>query len=94
MPDFTTMASRAAGLAAWRDTAEAVANWGGGSRDFAGLFAVPVGFLVLIGVSLFKPAPWRDVQSFVEDLREPELLGGGNPSRERPLAEQADRRVR
>lgn len=66
-------ASRPAVLAAWRDTAEAVANWGGVSRDFAGLFAVPVGFLVLIGVSLFTPAPSRDVQNFVEDLRKPSV---------------------
>ncbi len=65
--------SRAAVLAAWRDNAETVANWGGVSRDFAGLFAVPVGFLVLIGVSLFTPAPSRDVQSFVEDLRKPSV---------------------
>jgi cation/acetate symporter len=41
------------------------------SRDFAALFAVPVGFLVTIGVSLFTTAPSRDVQSFVEELRRP-----------------------
>jgi cation/acetate symporter len=65
--------SRAAVLAEWRDAARAVANWGGVSRDFAGLFAVPVGFLVMIGASLFTPAPSRDVQSFVEDLRKPSV---------------------
>jgi hypothetical protein len=32
---------------------------------------VPIGFLVMIGASLFTPAPSRDVQSFVEDLRKP-----------------------
>jgi cation/acetate symporter len=61
--------SRAAVLANWKETAHAVANWGGVSRDFAGLFAVPIGFLVMIGASLFTPAPSREVQSFVEDLR-------------------------
>ena len=64
-------AARAAALAAWAETARAVANWGGIKRDFAALFAVPVGFLVMFGVSLFTPAPSRDVQSFVEDLRKP-----------------------
>jgi hypothetical protein len=27
----------------------------------------------MIGVSLFTPAPSRDVQSFVEDLRKPQV---------------------
>jgi cation/acetate symporter len=64
--------SRAAVLAAWTESARAIANWGGVSRDFAAVFAVPIGFLVIIGVSLFTPAPSRDVQSFVEDLRKPQ----------------------
>lgn len=63
--------ARAAALAAWEETARAVANWGGIKKDFAALFAMPIGFLVMIGVSLFTPAPSRDVQSFVEDLRRP-----------------------
>ena len=65
--------SRAAALAAWEESARAVANWGGVARDFAALFAVPVGLLVMIGASLFTPAPSRDVQSFVEDLRKPSV---------------------
>jgi cation/acetate symporter len=65
--------ARQAALTAWRDIASAVANWGGVKKDFAALFAVPVGFLVMIGVSLFTPAPSRDVQSFVEDLRKPSV---------------------
>jgi cation/acetate symporter len=64
-------ATRAAALAAWEESARGVANWGGIKRDFAALFAVPIGFLVMIGASLFTPAPSRDVQSFVEDLRKP-----------------------
>ncbi len=70
LADETT---RAASLAAWQETARAVANWGGVKRDFAGLFAVPVGVAVMIGVSLFTPAPAREVQNFVEDLRKPSV---------------------
>jgi Na+(H+)/acetate symporter ActP len=58
-------------LAAWQETARAVANWGGIKRDFAALFAVPIGLIVMIGVSLFTPAPARAVQNFVEELRKP-----------------------
>ncbi len=61
--------AREAALAAWEETARSVANWGGIKRDFAAVFAVPIGFLAMFGVSLFTPAPSRDVQSFVEDLR-------------------------
>jgi cation/acetate symporter len=43
---------RAAALAAWQASARGVANWGGVKSEFAALFAVPVGFLVMIGVSL------------------------------------------
>jgi cation/acetate symporter len=65
-------AGRAAALAAWEEAARPLANWWGVKRDFAGLFAVPVGFLAMIGVSLFTPEPSRDVQNFVEDLRKPQ----------------------
>jgi cation/acetate symporter len=65
-------AGRAAALAEWEEAARPLANWFGVSGDFAGLFAVPVGFLAMIGVSLFTPAPSREVQSFVEDLRKPQ----------------------
>ena len=64
---------REAALAAWRALALQLANWAGVKRDFAALFAVPIGFVVMIGVSLFTPAPSRDVQSFVEDLRKPQV---------------------
>jgi cation/acetate symporter len=65
--------ARTAALAAWEERARAVANWRGIARDFAALFAVPVGTLVMIGTSLFTPAPSPDVQSFVEDLRKPQV---------------------
>jgi cation/acetate symporter len=61
--------TRAAALAAWEEAARPVANWWGVKRDFAALFAVPIGLIAMIGVSLFTPAPSRDVQSFVEELR-------------------------
>ena len=64
-------AARQGALAAWGETARAVANWGGVKQDFAALFAVPVGFLAAVGASLFTPAPSKDVQSFVEELRRP-----------------------
>jgi cation/acetate symporter len=64
--------ARAAALAAWEEAARPLANWGGVSRDFAGVFAVPIGLITMIGVSLFTPAPSRDVQSFVEELRKPQ----------------------
>jgi len=63
--------TRAAALAAWKEAAHTIANWGGVKQDFAGLFAVPLGLVVMIGVSLFTSAPARDVQNFVEELRKP-----------------------
>ena len=65
-------ANRAAVLAAWEEAARAAANWGGISRDFAAIFAVPVGFVTIIAVSLFT-APARDVRSLVVALRNPSV---------------------
>jgi cation/acetate symporter len=65
-------AARAAALAAWDEAARPLANWWGVAREFAALFAVPAGFLIMVGVSLFTPAPSREVQSLVEDLRRPQ----------------------
>jgi len=65
--------ARQGALAAWKETARAVANWWGIKQDFAAVFAVPIGFLVAVGASLFTPAPSKDVQSFVEDLRKPSV---------------------
>jgi cation/acetate symporter len=64
-------ATRAATLSAWEEAARAAANWGGIKRDFAAIFAVPIGLLTMIGVSLFTPAPAREVQTLVEALRKP-----------------------
>jgi cation/acetate symporter len=39
----------------------------------AGLFGVPLGFLVIIVVSLITPAPKRETQELVEHVRYPNL---------------------
>ena len=62
-------AAKDAVLADWEKAALAVANWWGLPGVFAGLFAVPVGFFVMIGVSLFTRAPSDDVRRFVKGLR-------------------------
>ncbi len=42
----------------------------------AGLFGVPLGFIIIIVVSLVTPAPSRAVQELVEHVRYPNLRGG------------------
>jgi cation/acetate symporter len=56
-------------LAAWDEAARPIANWWGVRGVFAGLFAVPAGFVVMIVVSLFTQAPSADVQRLVKGLR-------------------------
>jgi cation/acetate symporter len=41
----------------------------------AGLFGVPLGFLIIIVVSLITPAPKREVQELVEHVRFPNIVG-------------------
>jgi cation/acetate symporter len=65
----------------WKTKVDAIANWGGVKETFAAIFAVPLGVLVTVGVSLFTPAPDADVQRFVDELRKPE------PPTPAPLAE-------
>jgi cation/acetate symporter len=62
-------AGKEAALAAWEDSARKIANWGGLNTAFAGLIAVPAGFLAAALVSAFTPAPSEDTQSFVAELR-------------------------
>jgi cation/acetate symporter len=47
--------------------------WWGILPISAGLFGVPIGFLVIIIVSLMTPAPRRDTQELVEHVRYPDL---------------------
>jgi cation/acetate symporter len=62
-------AAKAAVLVEWDKVVRPIANWFGVRGAFAGLFAVPVGFLVMVGVSLFTRAPSEDVRRFVDGLR-------------------------
>ncbi|MBE7369134.1 sodium:solute symporter family protein [Ramlibacter pallidus] len=49
--------------------------WWGIQPISAGLFGVPIGFAVIILVSLFTPAPDKKTQELVEHVRYPELRG-------------------
>ena len=47
--------------------------WWGIQPISAGVFGVPIGFAVIILVSLFTPAPKKEVQELVEHVRYPNL---------------------
>ena len=64
-------AAKDAALAAWEEAARPIANWRGLNTAFAGLIAVPAGFLAAALVSAFTPAPSKDTQVFVAELRKP-----------------------
>ncbi len=49
--------------------------WWGIQPISAGLWGVPLGFIVIIVVSLITPAPERDTQELVEHVRYPNLTG-------------------
>jgi cation/acetate symporter len=50
-------------------------TWWGISAISAGLWGVPLGFLVIIVVSLITPAPDKETQELVEHVRYPNLTG-------------------
>ncbi len=50
-------------------------TWWGIGAISAGLWGVPLGFIVIIVVSLLTPAPNREVQELVEHVRYPNLAG-------------------
>ncbi len=50
-------------------------TWWGIGAISAGLWGVPLGFLVIIVVSLITPAPDRETQELVEHVRYPNLTG-------------------
>jgi len=52
-----------------------VSLWGGIAPISAGVFGVPVGFAVILIVSMFTPAPNREMQELVEHVRYPNLKG-------------------
>jgi cation/acetate symporter len=47
--------------------------WWGILPISAGLFGVPLGFLVILVVSMLTPAPDRETQELVEHVRYPDL---------------------
>jgi len=49
--------------------------WWGIQPISAGLWGVPLGFIVIIVVSLLTPAPEKEVQDLVEHVRYPNLEG-------------------
>jgi cation/acetate symporter len=48
-------------------------KWFGISDVSAGIFGIPAGFVTIILVSLFTPAPDRSTQNLVESVRYPSL---------------------
>ena len=50
-------------------------TWWGIGAISAGLWGVPLGFIVIIVVSMLTPAPNREVQELVEHVRYPNLTG-------------------
>jgi cation/acetate symporter len=50
-------------------------QWFGLNAISAGVFGVPIGLLTIFVVSLFTPAPSREVQQLVEHVRYPNLTG-------------------
>jgi cation/acetate symporter len=52
--------------------------WFGVLPISAGLFGVPVGFAVIILVSLFTPAPKAEIQELIEHVRYPSIKGDIN----------------
>jgi cation/acetate symporter len=62
---------------AWKafDThAQTVANWFGVRNISAGLFGLPVGFVVMLVVSRLTPAPSKEMQDLIDEIRRP--IGG------------------
>ena len=59
--------------------APAMETWFGIHSTSAGIFGVPLGFAVIIVVSLLTPPPSRETQDFVESVRFPSVVeeGGG-----------------
>lgn len=76
-PHYLTL-KQAAGLAdgtakqaavdAWVNGAREFARWGGVERHFGAVFAIPLGFIVTILVSLCTTRPSADIENFVGEL--------------------------
>jgi cation/acetate symporter len=64
-------AQTAANWAAVDRTAQVVANWWGIRNISSALFGLPLGFLVMIVVSLITKAPSQELQDFIDEIRRP-----------------------
>jgi cation/acetate symporter len=69
------MASNHAWMRTIFGVTDPVSLWYGILPISAGVFGVPLGFAVIILVSLFTPAPNKEVQELVEHVRYPSLAG-------------------
>mgnify|MGYP001237897753 CR=1 FL=1 len=72
---------RASALKALDTHAQTIANWFGVRNISSALFGLPVGFVVMIAVSLLTKAPSKAMQDFIDEIRMPkgkELMEGGN----------------
>jgi cation/acetate symporter len=72
---------KAAALKALDTHAQTIANWFGVRNISSALFGLPVGFVVMIVVSLLTKAPSKAMQDFIDEIRRPkgkELMEGGN----------------
>jgi cation/acetate symporter len=65
-------AAKQAATEAWINEARDFANWGGVDRHYAALFAMPLGFIVTILVSLCTARPSAEIENFVDELRRAE----------------------
>ena len=53
--------------------------WLGIQSTSAGIWGVMIGFVTIVVVSLLTPAPGREIQDFVEEVRYPEIESGERP---------------
>ncbi len=63
--------AQAAAWVALDKHAQTIANWWGVKNLSAAAFGLPVGFIVMIVVSMFTKEPSRELQDFIEEIRVP-----------------------
>lgn len=63
--------AQAAAWVALDKHAQTIANWWGVKNLSAAAFGLPVGFIVMIVVSMFTKEPSREMQDFIEEIRVP-----------------------
>ena len=63
--------AQAAAMTALDKHAQTIANWWGVKNLSAAAFGLPVGFAVMIVVSMFTKAPSQAMQDFIEEIRVP-----------------------